>query len=138
MKKSQVSFEFIMLFAIVFFVFAVFVSLFPSWLDRTTPTKKLAENLANDIKIKVITASLASSDFEADIEIPEKINDVSIYIVISAQDDLFLIKDVEDDKILARAFLPKIDAVDGDPNGVLQNVPFFKISKISNVLTIDP
>ena len=127
MKKSQVSFEFLLLFAIIFFVFAVFVSLFPSWLDRSTPTKELAQNIAKDIKVKVITASLASSDFEAEIKIPKKINDVAINIEIEQDpDNLLLIKD-EDDRILARAFLPKIDEVSGTLH---PNTPSLEISKV--------
>ena len=135
MKKSQVSFEFILLFGIIFFVFVVFVSLFPSLLDRSTPTKDLAKSIANDIKAKAITASLSHSDFEANVEIPGKINEIVIYIEISAGDDLLLIKeDDENGKILARAFLPKIDIVSGNP----MTPPSFKILKESNVLKIDP
>ena len=131
MEKSQVSFEFILLFAIIFFVFVAFVSLFPSLLDRSTPTKELAKNIANDIKIKIITASLSHSDFEAIVKIPKKINDVSINIEIFANpENLLLIRD-GDGKILARAFLPKIDNLDGDSND-----PFLNISKIDNELEI--
>jgi len=112
MKKAQISFEFIVLFAILFFVFISLAGFFPIGMDMASSTKGLAENMANDIKVKAITASLSTSDFSTEINIPSKINSARIRIEIyDSPDNLVLIKNWNDGEHLARAFLPKIDSV---------------------------
>ncbi|KYK24398.1 hypothetical protein AYK26_06890 [Euryarchaeota archaeon SM23-78] len=119
MKKAQVSFEFIVLFAIVLFVFVVLVSFFPKWIDRTASTQSIAENLAKDIKVRAITASLSEANFESNITLPKRINNVNIEVEIhGAPDNLLNIKDKDTGKLLARAFLPKINEfIETNPNG---------------------
>jgi uncharacterized protein (UPF0333 family) len=112
MKKAQISFEFIVLFAILFFVFISLAGFFPIGMDMVSSTKGLAENMANDIKVKAITASLSSSDFSTEIIIPSRINSAKFKInVYDSPDNLLTITDQRDHEQLARAFLPRIDSV---------------------------
>ena len=125
MKKAQISFEFIVLFAILFFVFIALAGFFPMGVDFTSSTKGIAEDLAKEIKVKCITASLSSSDFSSEIDIPGKINNARLRIEIYAHpDNLLLIKDRNDGEQLARVFLPKIDSVTPAPS------PSLPVSKL--------
>jgi hypothetical protein len=112
MKKSQISFEFMALFTVLFFIFIALASFFPTSIDRTSSTKGIAQTLANEIKVKAITASLSSSDFIIEIEIPKRINNAKMRLEIYAwPENLLLIKDMNNGEQLAKAFLPKIDSV---------------------------
>jgi hypothetical protein len=134
MKKSQISFEFIVLFAMLFFVFITLAGFFPMGIDMTSTTKGLAENLANDIKVKTITASLSNSDFSSEIIIPNSINNARLQIGVSASpDNLLLIKDRGDGEQLARVFLPRIDSVN-DP-GPNPSLPIRKLIISKNAVT---
>jgi hypothetical protein len=116
MRKAQVSAEFIVIFTIVIFVFAVLISFYPDWLEKTTAARNIPETVAKDIKARVITASLSESDFKSNLIIPEKINGVRIRIDINkTPDNMLTIRDDETGRTLARAFLPKIDVVAGSP-----------------------
>jgi hypothetical protein len=134
MKKSQISFEFIVLFAMLFFVFITLAGFFPMGIDMTSTTKGLAENLANDIKVIAITASLSDSDFSSEIIIPSSINNARLHIDVNASpDNLLIIKDQRDGEQLARVFLPKIDSVnDPDPN---PSLPIRKLIISKNATT---
>lgn len=120
MKKAQVSFEFIVLFAIFLFVFVMLVSFYPRWIERTASTQNIAENLAKDIKVKAITASLSESDFETTVVINPRINDVNISVEIHGKpDNMLKINELRTGKTLARAFLPTINSVNEiDPGGL--------------------
>ncbi len=112
MKKAQISFEFIVLFTIVFFIFIFLAGFFPGSVDKASSTKGLAENLAKDIKVKAITASLSESDFVTEIIIPNRINSARIQIELRAYpDNMLIIKDGYDREELARVFLPIISSV---------------------------
>ncbi|HLG25083.1 MAG TPA: hypothetical protein VI564_09195, partial [Candidatus Nanoarchaeia archaeon] len=65
MGKSQVSFEFIIIFAVVLFIFAALIGFFPRSIENTGTAKELAKKFSMDIEAKVITASLAKSDFSS-------------------------------------------------------------------------
>jgi len=133
MKKSQISFEFVVLFVFVLFIFLVLASLFPSMVDRATSTKGLAENLAQDIKVKVITASLSETDFESKMALPKRINNIDILVNITGgTDNILVISNGINNESLARAFLPKID---GRVSGNI-NQYNLTIRKINNVLSI--
>jgi hypothetical protein len=123
MKKSQVSFEFIVLFALILFVFVFIAYFFPSSVEKTASTKGIAENLAKDIKVNLITASLSGSDYASAVIIPKKINDVTIRVEINATpDNLLSIKDNRTGELLARAFLPKLnDLTYSGGSGLIRN-----------------
>ena len=112
MKKSQVSFEFIIIFAIVLFIFAALIGFFPRNIENTETAKELAKKFSMEIEAKVITASLAKSDFTSKIDLPEKILDRSVsFEIFGSPDDILLIKDRNSGEILSKAFLPKMDSV---------------------------
>jgi hypothetical protein len=135
MKKSQVSIEFMILFAIIFFIFIALAGFFPEFLDKINTNQKIAQQIVDDVKVKTISDSLSQSDFETIVQIPKKINGVYIDVdVEGSSDNIILIKQKDSGFILARAFLPKIDAVNGtfSANGFV-----LKIKKESNLLTIE-
>ena len=133
MKKAQLSFEFMVLFGILLFIFMSVAYLFPGSMEKSSSTSQIAENLARDIKVKAITASLSETDFKSDIILPERINNVDIIVEIHApDDDMIIIKDAYTGRALARAFLPDIDGPYTDDPG-LRNLT---IRKVNNVLTI--
>ncbi len=112
MKHSQISFEFIVLFTIVLFVFLTFTSIFFKVVQNTSFTKELGKDLANDIKIRVIMASLSDSDVESTVFLPSKLNDMEIEVgLYKKPDNLIIINSSENHKQIAKAFLPVIDAV---------------------------
>ncbi len=116
MRKAQVSTEFIVIFTIFLFFFAILIGLFPDWIEKTAEARNLPQTVANGIKDRVITASLAESDFESNIIVPEKINGMKIRIDINkAPDNILTIKDNETGITLARVFLPKINETTGSP-----------------------
>ena len=138
MKKSQISFEFVVLFVFVLFVFLVLVSLYPSMIDQATATKGVAENLAKDIKVKFITASLSETDFESKIVLPKRINNIDIRVDIVGQDttghkdNILFIDNNITGRTLVRTFLPTIDgSVDRDTSRF--NIT---IKKANNVLSV--
>ena len=134
MKKSQISFEFIVLFAMLFFVFITLAGFFPMGIDMTSTTRGLAENLANDIKVKTITASLSNSDFSSELIIPNSVNNAKFQIeVYASPDNLLLIKDKGDGEQLARVFLPRIDSVNNP--GPDSSLPIRKLIISKNATT---
>jgi hypothetical protein len=138
MKKSQVSFEFMVLFALILFVFVFIAYFFPSSVERAASTKGIAENLAKDIKVNLITASLSESDYASAVIIPKKINDVTIRVEINAApDNILIIKDNRTGETLARAFLPRIDSLN-EPGGTgnIRNITIKK-DLDTNTLSID-
>jgi len=140
MKKAQLSFEFIVLFAVLLFIFIAVAGIFPSSLDKTASTRSIAETIGKDIKAKAITASLSKVDFETIISIPESIGSTKIAIGVYAEpDNIVVIMDKLDGAQLARAFLPRIDSVNelepDDHNPVEKLVIRKNIA--TNNLTID-
>ena len=113
MEKSQVSFEFIVLFGILFFAFAVALSFLFIWLRDMDSASIDAERISKDIKSKIITASLSESDFTSQIEIPDKIGATSIRVLIYENPENLLIVEDEEGNALARIFLPVVDNVAG-------------------------
>ena len=135
MKKAQVSFEFMVLFVLILFVFVFIAYFFPSSVEKAASTKGIAENLAKDIKVNLITASLSGSDYASAVIIPKKINDVTIRVEINAApDNLLIIKDNRTGETLARAFLPRIDNIADPDAGLIRNIT---IKKATNTLSID-
>jgi len=134
MKKSQVSFEFIVLFAIFLFIFVVLVSFYPQWLERTATTQNIAENLVKDVKVKTVTASLSESDFETVVVINPRINNMNISVEIYDEpDNMIKINELRTGKTLAKAFLPIIDGVNEIDAGGLT----LTIRKQGDTLTIE-
>jgi hypothetical protein len=139
MKNSQISFEFVVLFVFVLFVFLVLANMFPGIIDQSTSTKGMAENLAKDIKVKFITASLSETDFESKIVLPKRINNIDIRVDIVGQDiatchkdNILFIDNNITGKTIARTFLPIIDGtVDRDTSKF--NIT---IKKANNVLSV--
>jgi len=119
MRKCQLFFEFIVIFAVMLLIFLVFLAFFPASLEKLESTEKLAQRLANEIKVKLITASLADADYEGTVPIPSRLNAVDIKLVIfKSPENAININDTDTGKILARAFTPKIDtATIIDPYG---------------------
>jgi hypothetical protein len=136
MKKAQVSFEFMVLFVLILFVFVFIAYFFPSSIERAASTKGIAENLAKDIKVNLITASLSWSDYASVMVIPKKINDVTIRVEIYATpDNILIIKDNRTGESLARAFLSRIDSL--NELGGVGNIRNITIKKVTNTLSID-
>ena len=114
MHKAQVSVEFIVLFTIILFAFALLISFFPDWIENAAATRNLPDKTARDIKAVVITASLSESDFASEFRLPERIGSASILVNISQEpDNLLVIRERESNQILAKAFLPRIEEVTG-------------------------
>ena len=136
MKKAQISFEFMVLFAILLFIFISVAYLFPGSMEMSSSTGSIADNLARDIKVMAITASLSEADFESEMILPDHINHVSIIVEIHAPgDDIVVIKDEDTGRTLAKAFLPRINNMLPSPD----NPDFRKlmIRKIGNELSIE-
>lgn len=111
MAKSQISFEFIVVFAFVLFAFMVIINFFPIGLKSGNSTEGLAQKLAKEIKVKAITASLAKSDFEGNVSLPKRINNADIQLdVYKDPDNLIHIREKAKPGLLAKAFLPKTDS----------------------------
>jgi hypothetical protein len=138
MKKSQISFEFIVLFVFLLFVFVLFASLFPGLINRSSSTQSLSEALANDIKARIITASLSETNFESVMVLPQRINSDKINYSIHADPDNALFIRDEDGRQLARIFLPKINSsVESGPAGTpVKNITIKKDIAI-NSLTVE-
>ena len=118
--KSQISFEFIVLFAVVFFIFLSVLVFFSVKLEKNPSTKTLAVNHVKNIKMLIITASVSESDFESEITLPDKINEIEIRAEIAGDpDNLILIKDRNSGEIIASEFLPKIDSLSPLSDGKL-------------------
>ena len=119
MKKSQISFEFILIFAIVLFVFIGIWQFFPVWLKEKDYSESVAQKILNDIKLKTMIASLSESDFESKVNIPSKINGKKIKIgIYKTPDNLLRINNTDDGLIISSVYLPKIDEViENDPDG---------------------
>lgn len=114
MKKTQISFEFILLFTIlmIFFVSITYIMILSGGFQETASTKKIAENLAKEIKVGFITASLSVMDFNSSMIIQTKINSLKINVTFHKNpDNIIQIKDTESGEIIARAFLPIVDEV---------------------------
>jgi len=110
MKKGQVSFEYSILFAFVFLLFLVLASAFYYGVKKTDSSEYIADNLAKEIKIKIITASLSESDYESEVKIPEFIDGKEIKLEVhTSPDNILYIKQKDSGLTLSRAFLPIID-----------------------------
>jgi hypothetical protein len=131
MKKSQTSFEYVVLFLIMLFLFISLGSFFPQIIDQIRADKEIAGTVLDNVKVKLITASLAESDFETKVEIPKQINNEDIRAEIYPEpDNIIYIKNADSGETLAKKFLPKVDAVSGSG-------PILTIKKISNQLVIE-
>ncbi len=124
MAKSQISFEFIVVFAFVLFAFMVLVNFFPIGLKSGNSTEGLAQKLAKEIKVKAITASLARSDFEGNISLPKRLNNADIQIeVYKDPDNLVNIREKTKSSLLAMAFLPEVNSYNVmDPDGAILTI----------------
>src|SRR4030042_1903721 len=112
MRKAQLSFEFVVLFAFLLLLFILLGQAFPMTIEGTASTKGIADNIAKDIKVRVITASLSQTDYEGDIMPPSRINNVKINIsIVGEPDNILLIKGMNDNQLIARAFLPTVDSI---------------------------
>ncbi len=121
------------LFAILLFIFISIAYLFPGSMERSSSTNRIADNLARDIKVRAITASLSETDFESEMILPDHINDVHITVEIyAAGDNLVVVKDKDTGRTLARAFLPKIDELTGNMDDMK-----LTIRKIDDTLSIE-
>jgi hypothetical protein len=118
MKRSQISFEFVILFAVALFIFMMFISLLPSWLEKTRLIENQATNLGKEVKQRLIIASLSESDYESTVIIPNSINYVDISVTIIGGDNLLLIAENETGRLLAKSYLPTIDSVTGSGNTI--------------------
>ena len=128
-KNGQVSFEFILLFTLVFFVFITIVGIFGTSFDKTQAVQENANSLAKQIKVKLITASLSDSDFESSINLPSHISNKEITIdIYKDPDNLLHIK--TSNQLLASAHLPIIDEASGSGN-------ILTIKKESNYMKIE-
>lgn len=74
MKRAQASFEYIILFSFIFVIFIVLATFILVGINKVSTTEEVAQDLANRIKVKVITASLAGAEYESEITIPPTIN----------------------------------------------------------------
>jgi hypothetical protein len=137
MRRSQISLEFIVLFAFVLVVFMLFMSVVPDWLEKSRSVGKTAERMSGEVKILAITASLSESDFESTYVLPAKIDDKSVAFEFQGDTDLLLIKDTSitgdahTGAALARQFLPVIDNLNGADTGNTLN-----IKKTNGVISI--
>jgi hypothetical protein len=114
MRKAQLSFEFILLFTILlfFFVSVAYLMLISGGLEESSSTKKITENLAKEVKVRFITASLSVSDFNSGMVIPGNINGVRLDVTFHEHpDNIIQIKDSESGELIAKAFLPIVDQV---------------------------
>ena len=131
MRKAQVSVEFMVIFTIILFFLAVMIALFPQWLEKTTAARDIPLSMANDIKARVITASLSESDFKSSILIPKTINNANVRVDIDENpDNILRITDKDSGRTLARVFLPKVDEVTGNPDGL--NLTIIKTGNLEN------
>jgi uncharacterized protein (UPF0333 family) len=107
-SRGQLSFEFIILFAVVLMMFVALGSIISEGVSKGKQFEKDAQMLADAIKIEVITASLSNVDYYTEIQLPASIRK-SVYTVniYAGNDNLILIKD-ENQKVVGRAFLPII------------------------------
>jgi uncharacterized protein (UPF0333 family) len=120
MKRGQVSFEFMVIFAFAFFAFLALVSFVPLLVDNADSTKAQIQRYADEIKVKAITASLANSDVKSTVLVPAKINGIVLSVeVFGKPDNLMNLKDSGTDAVLSRIHLPKIDSVTGSGNRVI-------------------
>jgi hypothetical protein len=129
MKKAQLSFEFILLFTILlfFFVSVAYLMLISGGTQENALTKKIADNLAKEIKVRFITASLSVIDFNSSMIIPTDINYVGLNVSFHKDpDNLVLIKNIDSGELIARAFLPVIDDVITNGIGQVKNISVIK------------
>jgi hypothetical protein len=134
MKKSQISFEFIVLFVFLLFIFVLFASLFPSLINSSSSTQSLSEALAKDIKARIITASLSETNFESVMVLPQRINSDRINITVHVLDNMLIIRD-ENERQLARVFLPKVNSsiISGPDGKPFQNITIKKDVTTNNL-----
>jgi hypothetical protein len=119
MKKSQISFEFILLFTIAMFVFVLSISFFMDLFQNTDFDSKEGGDQLDELKFLTIIASLSESDVETSVTLPEKINEISIEIELyDNPDNMAIIKNKDDGSEIAKVFLPVIDdVITTDPDG---------------------
>ncbi|MBW2970712.1 hypothetical protein KY320_00975 [Candidatus Woesearchaeota archaeon] len=129
MRRSQISFEFILLFAIAVFMLLLVLSILPGILERAKTTRNAADNTAKEVKMRVITASLSRTDYEATYILPDKIDEAVIVVEVYAEDNMLLVKDDVSKHTLARSHLPEIDEASGSGSKLT-------ISKVANKLSI--
>lgn len=135
MKKAQVSFEYILLFAFVFLVFITLASFFAVGMQKTDSAEALAQKLAKNVKVKIITASLSEADFESTVFIPQNINGRELEVkIIKDPDNLLTIKDKEQGITLATSFLPLVKSVNIDDTTINQYT--LVIKKENNEITL--
>ncbi|MBN2459928.1 hypothetical protein JXB28_06610 [Candidatus Woesearchaeota archaeon] len=114
MKRSQISVEFIALFTIILFMLAVLIAFLPGWLEKTSEARNLPEKIVRDIKTRAITASLSEADFESNITLNKRVNEVTIDIEVRDDpDNMLIIRNNDTRAILAKTFLPVINSTSG-------------------------
>lgn len=132
MKKTQISFEFMMIFTIILFFFISLAYFLPVILDKSMSKKRAAELFADEVKLNVITASLSESDYATKIYLEPILGDTLVsHSFYENPDNIFMIKDNHNDDQLAMVFLPIIDNVD---TTITSN--YVVINKTNNVLEI--
>jgi hypothetical protein len=134
MRKAQLSFEFILLFTILmfFFVSVSYVMLLSGGVQEKASTKKIAESMTKEIKVRFITASLSVTEFSSSMFIPTEIDYVKLNVSFhSDPDNMIQIKNMESGELIARAFLPIVDVV-VDPVVPGATGPVINISVVKN------
>ncbi len=129
MRKSQISVEFSILLAVAVFLMIFILGFVPVWLEGANSPMNEANNMARDVKERVIIASLSPVNFISNITIPDNIGYTPIRAELSSGDDVLYIMEAESERILARAFLPDIDSAEGEGNTIV-------ISKVGNSLSV--
>lgn len=119
MRRGQVSIEFIMLFGLAILAFVVTASLIPGLIRDSSGDAFEAERHLKEIKVNVITASVASNDYRAELDVPSQINGNPVTLDIRA--DTKTISFLRDDaSVLASEDLPSFDIHNtGGPAGKL-------------------
>lgn len=120
MKKAMVSIEFMIVFIVALFVFLAASWVMVTQFGKISSTKELALNLAKEIKVQLITASLSDGDFSSNITIPAIINKDRIKLSLSGKpDNMLRIFKLPENELIVTEFLPVLDEVPEDINNKL-------------------
>ena len=138
-KKSQMSFEYILLFTFVLLIMIVIGTVLVSSMQKTKEMDSGAKYLAKQIKSSVIIASLSQTDFETNITLPLTIAGRKVFVdIYKSPDNIVEIKEENVDpdsyNVIAREFLPMIDPIGGNLENLSNTI--VTIRKQGNNITI--
>jgi len=118
-RRSQMSFEYMILFTLALLMFIVIGTVLVSSIEKTRELDSGAKYLAKQIKSSVIIASMSQTDFQTNITLPVSIADRKVIVdIYKAPDNLVVVKEEGANpgsyNLVAREFLPIINPVGGN------------------------